>query len=110
LLSYPLEEILAEKMRSILQRGKTRDYYDVWKILKYHAQLINREKTKQVLYDKCKFKNLVWNEELLFDTEKITEAKKHWELGLAHQINALPDFMTVVKECKALMKTFLQGK
>ncbi|MGQ9490625.1 MAG: nucleotidyl transferase AbiEii/AbiGii toxin family protein [Anaerolineae bacterium] len=28
-LVYALEEILAEKLRSILQRGKARDYYDV---------------------------------------------------------------------------------
>lgn len=28
-LTYTLEELLAEKMRSILQRGKARDYYDV---------------------------------------------------------------------------------
>ncbi len=31
---YSLEEILAEKIRSILQRGKSRDYYDVWMLLK----------------------------------------------------------------------------
>ena len=33
-LVYSLEEILAEKIRSILQRGKSRDYYDVWMLLR----------------------------------------------------------------------------
>ena len=31
---YSPNEILVEKLRSILQRGKARDYYDVWRLLK----------------------------------------------------------------------------
>jgi predicted nucleotidyltransferase component of viral defense system len=31
---YPLEELMAEKMRSLVERGKSRDYYDVWRLLK----------------------------------------------------------------------------
>ena len=34
ILSYFIDNILNEKMRTILQRGKLRDYYDVWKLLK----------------------------------------------------------------------------
>lgn len=33
-LTYSLDEILAEKIRSIMQRGYSRDYYDVWRLLK----------------------------------------------------------------------------
>lgn len=108
LLAYPLEEILAEKIRSILQRGKTRDYYDVWKILKLHSKLINREKVEKVLAEKCRFKNLVCNEELLFEKEKISEAQQFWEKGLAHQINNLPDFKLVLTECKSLIGDLLK--
>ncbi len=108
LLAYPLEEILAEKIRSILQRGKTRDYYDVWKILKLHYKLINKTKIKKVLAEKCKFKNLVCNAELLFEKEKIAEAQQFWEKGLAHQINNLPDFKIVLSECKAMIDDLLK--
>jgi uncharacterized protein len=31
---YLPNEILVEKLRNILQRGKARDYYDVWRLLK----------------------------------------------------------------------------
>jgi len=31
---YSPNEILVEKLRSILQRGKARDYYDVWRLFK----------------------------------------------------------------------------
>ncbi len=108
LLAYPLEEILAEKIRSIIQRGKTRDYYDVWKILKLHSKLINKVKVKTILAEKCKFKNLICNEELLFEKEKITEAQQFWEKGLAHQINNLPEFKIVLEECKILIKGLLR--
>ncbi len=107
LLVYPLEEILAEKIRSILQRGKTRDYYDVWKILNEHFKLIDKEKTKKVLAEKCRFKNLVCTQDLLFETEKIIEAQMHWKKSLAHQISNLPEFKVVVQECKIRMKKFL---
>jgi|SRR3989338_2264637 len=110
ILVYPLEEILAEKIRSILQQGKTRDYFDVWKLLKEHSQLINKEKTRKILAQKCAFKSLVCSKELLFEKNKIAQAKLHWEKGLAHQINSLPDFTTVVKECKELIGEFLREK
>ena len=66
LLVYPLEEILAEKIRSILQRAKTRDYYDVWKILKLHSGKINPDLLNEVLIKKCKNKGLEFKKENLF--------------------------------------------
>ena len=30
LLCYPLEEVLVEKLRSIMQRMQARDFYDIW--------------------------------------------------------------------------------
>ncbi|MBS3121288.1 nucleotidyl transferase AbiEii/AbiGii toxin family protein [Candidatus Woesearchaeota archaeon] len=105
---YSLEESLAEKIRSILQRGKTRDYYDVWRILKWHYKLINKTKTKEILNQKCKFKNIICNEKLLFGQEKVDNAKKHWEKGLGYQINDLPDFDIVITECKYLLMQFLK--
>jgi hypothetical protein len=35
-LVYSLNEILIEKIRSIFQRGKARDYYDVWRLINEH--------------------------------------------------------------------------
>ena len=53
---------------------------------------------------------MMCNEELLFEKDKIVQARLHWEKGLAHQINALPDFAIVVTECKGLIGEFLQEK
>lgn len=31
---YSLNNIAAEKLRTVIERGKIRDYYDSWKLLK----------------------------------------------------------------------------
>jgi predicted nucleotidyltransferase component of viral defense system len=108
LLVYPLEEILAEKIRSILQRAKTRDYYDVWKILKLHHDKIKPDLLHEVLIKKCQAKNLDFNKDHLFSPERIKPAQEFWEKSLAHQISDLPDFQTVVSECKSLINKFLK--
>jgi len=108
LLVYPLEEILAEKIRSIIQRAKTRDYYDVWKILKLHHDKINVDLLYEVLIKKCQAKKLDFNKDNLFSSERIKPAQEYWEKSLAHQISNLPDFQTVVSECKSLINKFLR--
>ncbi|MBS3159359.1 nucleotidyl transferase AbiEii/AbiGii toxin family protein [Candidatus Woesearchaeota archaeon] len=108
LLVYPLEEILAEKIRSILQRAKTRDYYDVWKILKLHHDKINVDLLYEVLIKKCQAKKLDFNKDNLFSSERIKPAQEYWEKSLAHQVNAVPDFQTVVNESKSLINKFLK--
>ncbi len=34
ILVYSINNILAEKMRAIIERGAVRDYYDVWRLLR----------------------------------------------------------------------------
>lgn len=52
---YTLETIRAEKLRAILQRGKIRDYYDVWKLLKDERVKTN---VKELFLKKCKSKEI----------------------------------------------------
>jgi len=107
ILAYPLEEALSEKIRSILQRGKTRDFYDVWKILKYHLNIIDKSLLKDVLLKKCEFKNIEFKESKLFSHELTEPAKAYWEKALSHQINELPDFDQIITESKDLIHTAL---
>lgn len=108
-LVYPLEEILAEKIRSILQRAKTRDYYDVWRILKFHQDKIQKKILYEVLIKKCQAKNIDFEKEQLFRPERIQLAQEYWDTSLAHQIRDLPDFKIVIKECKNFMDLFLKN-
>lgn len=40
LLCYRLEEVLVEKMRSVMQRMQARDFYDIWYLLEQHQMEI----------------------------------------------------------------------
>jgi predicted nucleotidyltransferase component of viral defense system len=57
ILTYTLNEIFVEKIRSILQRGKARDYYDVWRLLKEGN--FDLKRIKDLLINKCKLTGIV---------------------------------------------------
>jgi predicted nucleotidyltransferase component of viral defense system len=56
ILVYSMDEILQEKLRSIIQRGKSRDYFDVWMLL--NKNKFDKAKIKDIFMEKCKFKNI----------------------------------------------------
>lgn len=95
---YSLEEILVEKIRSILQGGKSRDYYDVWMLLK--VEKFDLEEIGTLLIEKCKSKGIEFRPELIFNKNKLNEAKGFWEVGLKDLVKELPDFDFVIDELK----------
>jgi hypothetical protein len=102
---YSLEETLAEKLRSLLQRGKSRDYYDVWVLLKYHRKKIDINVAKEIFEKKREHFSIPFKGvDDFFDADKLAETKRFWERGLAHQIAELADFDTVIKECRSLLE------
>lgn len=64
ILVYSLDEIFAEKLRSIIQRGKSRDYFDVWMLMKNEA--FDKKKIKEIFIKKCTDKNVEPGYELFF--------------------------------------------
>lgn len=102
---YSLEEILAEKLRSLLQRGKSRDYYDVWVLLKFHGEKIDIKTVREIFNKKVAHFALSFRSmDDFFDKDKLAETEKFWKKGLAHQIDKLADFDTAIKECRSLAK------
>ncbi len=95
---YSLEEIVVEKIRSILQRGKSRDYYDVWMLLK--VENFDPEDIRRLLIVKCESKGIEFKTELIFDENKLNEAKRFWEVGLKDLVKELPDFDFVIGELR----------
>ena len=96
LLCYPLEEILVEKMRSIMQRMQARDFYDLWYLLQLHEMeidyYINEFKTK------CESKNLNAEDFPTKLNERLPQYKGRWHSSLKEQIKDLPEFEQVERE------------
>jgi uncharacterized protein len=96
ILAYPLLEILTEKIRSIMQRGYSRDYYDVWRLMKEND--FDKEEVKKLLLRKCELKGIEYQPELFFDKDRVNDAKGHWTIGLGRLVKEMPDFDKVVSE------------
>lgn len=105
-LCYSLEEILAEKMRTILQRTEPRDLYDVWRLLRDHAQETNLTSVKNIFDAKCRFKGIQtknWDDFL--SEQKIAKYQTAWQRRLADQVQGLSPLKPVVREVKQLLRT-----
>ncbi|WP_277346933.1 nucleotidyl transferase AbiEii/AbiGii toxin family protein [Thermococcus sp. M39] len=89
LKSYSLEEIFVEKVRSLFQRTRPRDLYDVWKL----KDTIELETTLSILPEKFRLKNVQFELEIF--KERRIYYERAWERSLAHQINPLPEFEKV---------------
>ncbi len=106
ILCYSLEEILAEKMRTILQRTEPRDLYDVWRLLKEHTQEMNLTLTKNIFDAKCRFKGIhVKSLDDFLPARKIEKYQTAWQKRLGDQVQELSPLKTVVREMKQLFKT-----
>lgn len=106
-LVYSPNEILVEKLRSILQRGKARDYYDVWRLMK--EKEFNPDKIRDLFILKCQITGIEFNPDLIFDENRLSEAKKFWTIALSRLTKSLPDFEPVVKDLR-LMLDFIKVK
>jgi len=97
-LVYSLNEILVEKIRSVLQRGKARDYYDVWRLTNKHK--FDLRKIRKLLEEKCRITKVEFKPDLLYDETRLTEARKFWTIALARLTKDLPDFDRVISELR----------
>ena len=97
---YTLEEMFAEKVRSLFERTRPRDLYDVWHLNKK----ITFDKT--LFQKKCKHKNVESNIDELV-TRKINY-EKTWKGSLQHQLPELPSAIDVFEEVIEFLKKVLQ--
>jgi len=102
-ISYSLEEILAEKLRTIIQRGYPRDFYDAFSVL--IKMPLDNSPVYTTFLEKCKFKNVGYNSTADFFTEiKLTNCRIAWKNSLGHLIKELQDFDYVITKLKELLK------
>jgi len=97
-MDISLSEILLEKLRSIIQRGKSRDYFDVWMLL--NKNKFDKDKIKDLFIEKCKFKNIKPEYAMFFDDTKLNEARDFWEKGLARLMKEVPVFDTIITDLR----------
>lgn len=102
--AYKLEEIAAEKLRSILQRQRSRDIYDLWSLLKFHAGKLDLPVVKGVFKKKCEYKNVEFRDvNDFFKPELLASHKLAWEPSMKRQVVNLPSFREVEDDLRMLL-------
>jgi len=102
LLCYTLEEILIEKMRSVMQRMQARDFYDIWYLLEHYGMEIGFHMSE--FNKKCESKNLNSKDFLKKLKERVPQYRGRWQSSMKDQINDLPDFDKVEREINRHLK------
>jgi predicted nucleotidyltransferase component of viral defense system len=88
-ISYALEEIMAEKIRSIFQRTRSRDLYDVGQL----TGRVDHDAVRSIVPHKCEYKGVRVDAEIL--QAKREQFSALWHVSLGHQIHDIPDFDAV---------------
>ena len=108
---YTLKEVVAEKIRALVQRSYTapRDYYDIYKL---KESIVDKDwkDIKTAFLAKMKFKGLEYkNVEQLINSKSIKIIRTAWESSLKHQIpeENLPNLDDVINGLSASLKKYL---
>ena len=102
LLCYPLEEVLVEKMRSVMQRMQARDFYDIWFLLEQHG--MDAAFHMNEFAKKCASKNLNHLDFPKKLAERLLQYKGRWQSSMSEQIKDLPGFEQVEREVQRHFK------
>jgi uncharacterized protein len=101
---YSIQEIVIEKMRSLMQRSAARDLYDLWYLLE--NENIEIQDHLQDFRAKAEYKG--YNSDLfkVKVKEKIEILRADWSISLDHQMKDIPDFDRVWREFSKHLKKF----
>ena len=104
-LSYPFEEVFAEKTRALAERARPRDLYDVVHLYRHKEAATYKGKILEVLKEKCTFKGIAiptWDS--MQNHPKRDELNNEWGNMLAHQLPMLPPLQQFWDELSLFFK------
>ena len=96
LLCYSLEEVMIEKMRSLLSRQQPRDFYDLWYLSEYEG--LEMSDYVQEFETKTKYKGLNPSNLENRINQLLPIFKARWTSSLSDQIRNLPPFEQISRE------------
>ena len=107
---YALEEVFAEKLRAMAERGRPRDLYDINLLFKHRDFRDKPKLIKSLLIKKCELKGIsVPTFKSILNASTKGELISEWENMLGHQLQALPPFEQFWNELPKIFD-WLEGK
>ncbi len=90
---YAFEEVFAEKLRAMGERGRPRDLYDIVHLFRRHDLQAEPKLISTVLKDKCESKGVpIPTLDSIQNASTKGELTSEWENMLGHQLQVLPPF------------------
>ena len=100
-----IEEIFCSKIRTVIERKKCRDYFDLWKLSYLSLDLNVVEK---IIKEKLKIKGVELREiNQIFPSNLQEILSPYWEREMGRLVSPLPDVETVLKELKNSLEASL---
>ncbi len=109
---YSLEEVVAEKLRAILQhlanlnrrgwsRSRARDYYDIWRVLGTYKSQMDLTEFDSLLRKKCAVRDVGFEgTEDFFNASVLANVERTWEQSLGLLVPGLPSLEMVIEELR----------
>jgi len=116
---YSLEEIVAEKLRTMLQAEKrleegkwlrncARDYYDLWRLCADPDVAVDFAEVAKILPAKCALRGVEARSVAdFFPAEVVQDAGRQWGSSLANLVKALPEFDVALGELEVSLSSHL---
>ena len=101
---YSLEEVLIEKLRSVMQRMQARDFYDIWYLTEVFGLEIDFLGNEFIA--KAEFKGLDPVEFHVKLEQRLPQYQGRWQRSLVDQIHDLPEFNQVEREVMRHLRNF----
>ncbi len=116
---YSLEEVVAEKLRAILQhaemfkrrgwsRSRARDYYDLWRVLDAYTDRMDLRGFDSLLREKCAVRGVAFaGADDFFEDRTLADVEATWEQWLGPLVPELPTFETVISGLRPQVKALV---
>ncbi len=100
---YSFDELFAEKIRAMAQRGRPRDLYDIINLFRRNDLRMHPEAIRSALVEKCAVKSISVPTAADFDDPPLLlELESEWGNMLGHQLPALPPLEPFLEELPLL--------
>lgn len=106
---YSFDELFAEKIRAMAERGRPRDLYDIVNLFRRNDLRMYPDAIRSALEEKCAAKHIgVPTAGDFTDSPLLVELESEWSNMLAHQLPALPPLAPFLEELPLLF-AWLEG-
>jgi predicted nucleotidyltransferase component of viral defense system len=118
-LVYSLEEIVAEKLRAILQhveklqtrgwsRSRARDYYDLWRVFNSYGDKLDLSDFASFLREKCSVRGVAFESaDDFFQKNMLSYVETTWKQWLGPLVPDLPPFQIVMRELRPTIEELI---